>query len=299
MMFEWQKMQGTYRLSIGTETYEYKNVITDNGRLALLQAISGQKQGWATSIVAGIGNTVATASDDRLNYLVTGGDISTTIIDPVNEKLYFKTSLPLQDELTIYELGCYSSNTLSTQSSESGGGGILALFTTDNEWVDLDGTSQPDTDNNRIGKDSISYDLTASDTASGYLSYIADLLFIPTNATFKLAYYTTGITDLVISFRVDDSNYFSYDGLAVGNGYHVDSVLKSGLVATGTPSWSDIQSIQFDVTAGGSGGSVSLDALRYELPIIEESNLLSRVVLGTPIAKLPGVPLDIEYVLEV
>lgn len=299
MTYESQKIRGIYRITNGNTVSEYRNIITVNGRIALLTAISGQKQGWAESIVAGIGDTAASANDTALEYLVTGGDITTTIIDPVNEKLYFKASLPLQDELTIYEFGCYASDTLSTQSSESGGGSILVLFTTDTEWTDTSGTSVADTTNNRVGKDSISYTLAASAVGSGYLSYISDMTFIPTNAKFKLAYDSSGISDFVLRFKVDDTNYYEYDGYSVTDDYHIVSVLKSDFVAVGTPAWSDIQLVEIEATAGGSGGTISVDALSYELPITDASNLLSRVVLITPQEKLPGVPLDIEYLLEI
>jgi hypothetical protein len=299
MILGWQKMQGLYRITLGDKVYEYKNVITDIGRLGLLYAISGQRLGWATSIVAGIGNTAAASTDTGLEYLISGGDISTTIIDPVNEKLYFKSALPLQDEFKIYELGCYSSNTLSTQSSESGGGALIAILTSASNWNDTTGTHSLDTTNNRVGKDSIAYTISASASAEGHLDYIADLTSIPSNASFKFAYYVTGITDLVMRFKVDDSNYYEYDGWSVSNGYHISTALKSSFTSTGSPTWDQIQSIQIEITAGGSGGSVSLDAIRYELPLTTDSTLLSRVVLPTPQEKLPGVPLDIEYLLEI
>lgn len=296
----WQKMQGTYRITLGDDVYEYKNIITDVGRLGLLYAVSGQKQGWAESIVAGIGETAATDNDTGLEYLVSGGDITTTIVDPINEKLYFKASLPLQDELTIYELGCYSSNTLSTQNSDSGGGSVITTFTSISNWTDVDGTHTVDTTNNRIGKDSIGYTIASSDTASGYLTYIADISSIPSNATIKFAYYTSGVTDILLRFKVDDSNYYEYAGWSVTDGYHIGSALKSDFTITGSPTWDQIQAIEISVVAGGSGGTVSLDGIRYELPLVmaADSTLLSRVVLIDPQEKLPGVSLDIEYLLE-
>lgn len=291
-------MQGIYRITLGDKVCEYRNVITNTGRLGILRAISGQRQGWATAIVAGIGATAATANDTGLEFLYSGSDINATIIDPINEKLYFKASLPLEDEFTIYELGCYASNTLSTQSSESGGGSLLAAFTSDSVWTDLEGTHGTDLTNNRIGPDSISYAIAASASASGYLEYITDLLFIPTNATIKFAYYTTGIASIAVRFKVDDTNYYEYTGYPVTDGYHVGSALKSDYVAVGAPTWDQIQTLEIEATATIAGGSVSLDALRYEFPLSEESDLLSRVVLVTPQEKLPGVPLDIEYLLE-
>lgn len=291
-------MQGIYRIKVGDNVYEHHNVITESGELAILRAVSGQIKGWASSIVAGIGATTATSSDIGLDFIYSGGDISATIIDPINDKLYFKSSLPLQDEFTVYELGCYASNILTTQTSESGGGSLLMTFTSNTVWTDTDGTHTLDTDNNRIGLNSIAYTIAASDTAAGYVTYITDMSFIPNNATFKFAYFLDEIADITTRFKVDDSNYYEYAGWAVTDGYHIQSILKSDFVATGNPAWSQIQQLEIALTATASGGQASLDALRYELPLSGESQLLSRVVLTTPQEKLPGVPLDIEYLLE-
>lgn len=291
-------MQGLYRIKLGDKVYEQQNVITNSGRLEILRALSGQRQGWATSVVAGIGETSATSSDTALGFLYSGGDINATIIDPINEKLYFKSNLPLQDEFTVYELGCYSSNSLSTQSSESGGGSLLMSFTSSIPWIDTDGTHIEDTDNNRIGENSIGYTLTSSDTAAGHVTYISDLSFIPSNATFKLAYFTEEIADFILRFKVDDSNYYEYDGWSIADGYHIGTALKSDFVSIGSPSWNSIQQLEVSVEATVVGGSASIDGLRYELPLSADSQLLSRVVLTTPQEKLPGVPLDIEYLLE-
>ncbi len=292
-------MLGTYKIYKNGKLVECKNLITDSGNLGLLRVIAGQRKGWAAAIVGGIGNTAATTSDKQLEYPVTLGDISTTILDPVNNKIYFKASLPVQDECVIYELGCYASNITSTQTSESGGGIPLVTFTTDLLWIDVDGTSTADTTNNRVGKDSIQYVIGVSGTAKGYSSFVNDLSSLTLDTKFKLAYYTTGITDFILRFKVDDTNYYESDTWAVTNGYHIDVVEKSAFTATGTPAWSDIAFVEIEATAGGSGGSVSIDALRYDLTITDEGPLLSRVVLVTPTEKLPGVGLDLEYVLEI
>ena len=292
-------MKGTYNIVIGGKSYECENVITEAGRIAMLRAISGQKAGWAESIVAGVGETAASDSDTDLVFSVTGGDINATIIDPINEKLYFKTSLPLQDEVTIYELGCYASNTLTTQSSESGGGSLILILSGNTAWTDVDGSHTLDTTNARVDGESISYTIAASDAATGYASFVSDLSFVPDAGRFKLAYYCDEISTLTVRFKVDDSNYFESSAWSVAAGYNVDSVLKSAFTATGAPSWTGIQTLEFEIAATATGGQISLDALRYELPVSEESNLLSRVVLPEPQIKLPGVPVDVEYVLEI
>jgi hypothetical protein len=291
-------MLGIYRITIGNETYEYKNLITDAGRLGLLRTIAGQRNGWATSIGAGIGATAATTADTTLEFPVTGGDMSATIVDPVNEKIYFKSALPLNSQCRVYELGCHSTNVLSTRSSETGGGNLMVVFTSELPWVDVEGTVVSDITNNRVGLDSLAYDIPSSDTVKGYTSFINDLSHIPNTATFKFAYYCNNIADLVLRFKTDDSNYFEENGWTVTNGYNISSAAKSSFTVTGNPSWSDIQTLEVEVDSTASAGTISLDALRYDLPPGSESNLLSRVILTTPQDKFPGVPMDIEYMVE-
>lgn len=296
------KARGTYRITLGDEVYEFKNVITESGQVGLLRAISGQRQGWASSIVVGIGDTSALATDKSLAFLVSGADINATIVDPINGKLYLKTSLPLEAELMIYEFGCYASNTLSTQNSDSGGGGILAMITTESLWTDdagSDATFAADTNplHTRVGKDAIGYTLSAGETGKGALTFVKDLSFVPANAFINFAYYVNGITDLIMRFKTDDGNYYEADTWSVSNGYHIASVSKSAFTAIGSPSWSDVQTLEFEATST-AGGSVAFDAIRYELPVSEESDLLSRVAIVEPLEKVPGVSLDIEYLLE-
>lgn len=291
-------MQGIYKVIINNKVYEYRNLITNSGKLALLKAIAGDRKGWALSIVAGIGNTAAAITDKALEFPASGGDITTIITDPVNEKIYFKASLPVLDECTIYEFGCFSSPFTSIDRAENGGGMLLADISTVQEWTDVSGTHSADTVNSRIGQDALSYTITASGTVKGYARFLNDLSHVPADAQFKLAYFCENVSDLIIRFKVDDLNYYESDAWSVTDGYNVDMVQKSLFNAVGSPNWSDIQYLELEATATASAGTISLDALRYELPFTDASELLSRVVLITPQDKLSGLTLDIEYQLE-
>jgi hypothetical protein len=291
-------MQGTYKITIGDNTYKYKNIITNDGKLTLLNTIGGKRKGWANAIVVGIGSSAATVDDTALNFAVSGADTSMSIVDYVNEKVYFKASLPVNDNYTVYELGCHAGNIASAQRSSQTGGSLLAVFTTSvSLWTDVQGTSVSDTTNNRIGEDSISYSILAAGTAQGFMNLTNDFSQLPADTKFNFAYHCSNLADLILRFKVDDANYYESDAYSVANGYNISSVSKSAFVATGSPTWTDIRFFEIEATATGSPGSISIDALRYDLIGQTGEGLLSRVVI-TPDAKLIGVTMDVEYVLE-
>ena len=62
---------------------------------------------------------------------------------------------------------------------------------------------------------------------------------------------------------------------------------------------STIKTIKIDTT--GSNSSITVDAMRISLlaEVGDLSGLVSRSVLTTPIAKIYGTPLDIEYYIQI
>lgn len=291
-------MQGLYRIHVGDQTYEYKNLITDSGKLALLKAIAGKRTGWASSIVVGIGSAAATSADQSLQFTVSGAELNLAIVDPVNEKVFFKTSLPAVDDYSFYELGCHAGNFTTAQRSVETGGTLLMVFLTTAPWIDEIGTFVADTVHNRMGADSISYNILASATAKGGLNVVNDFSQLPASTKFKLAYYTSNISDLILRLKTDASNYYSCNTWTVTNGYNIDSAAKSDFVATGSPDWANIRFLEIEAIATGSAGVVSLDAFRYDLVGTSNEGLLSRVVISPAAVKSPGLPMDVEYELD-
>ena len=290
-------MQATYKLASVNGVYEAKNIITNAGRASILNAVAGKSVGFASSLVVGIGATAATVNDTQLEYAVGGNDINAIIADLVNEKLYFKATLPAADNYEIRELGCFATNYTGAQNSFGAGSIALVTFGENTIWLDDVGTSSLATTNNRIGISSIQY--ASFSTAKGHMVFQQNLDGLPSAATFDLAYYANGLTDLILRFKSDDSNYFQCNTWPITNGYNISKIAKSVFTATGSPTWDALNTLEIEAT--GSSAILSLDALRYTVPIVSEainSALLSRVVLTTPQQKLAGVSMDVEYMLE-
>ncbi len=291
-------MQGQYNIYLNDKIVYQKNIITSAGRLGALNAIAGKRNSFIESIVVGIGDTVATENDSDLVFEVGGANVGTVIVDPVNEKIYFKSVLPIGDQYEVHELGCYPTSITTAQNINTQASSLLLNFNSQTRWFDTQGTSTRETTNNRLDVDSIQYSMSASQTVKGYAGVNLDLSLLAENTEFSLAYYSNNLSDLIIRFKNDDSNYYSYDGLTISNGYNISQFLKSNFVSTGTPSWSSINSIAIEATATASPGTISLDGLRYSLSNGIENNLLTRAVLDTPIVKLAGITMDVEYVLS-
>jgi len=290
-------VRGTYKLTTQNGIVVAKNIITTAGKASILNAVAGKSVGFATSLVAGIGATTATVNDAELEYAVGGNDVNAVIADLVNEKLYFKATLPSTDNYEIRELGCFSTNYTGAQNSFGAGSISLVVFGENTPWMNDTGSFVLASTNNRIGTSSIQY--ASFSSVKGHAVFYQDLSIIPDNSTFDLAYYVNGVSDLILRFKTDDSNYFECATWPVTNGYNIAKIAKSTFTATGTPSWDNLTVLEVEAT--GSSATLSLDALRYTVPVVSEainSSLLSRVVLDTPQQKLAGVSMDVEYMLE-
>lgn len=289
-------MQGTYKIVQEGQVYYAKNVITTNGKTSILNAVAGKSAGFASSIIVGIGDTAATVNDTALEYAVGGNDVNAVIVDYVNEKIFFKATLPASDSYEIHELGCFSVNYTGAQNSFGAGNIALVNFDANLVWNDVTGTSTREPTHSRVGTVSVQYDSFSS--AKGWTDFFQDLSSLPSNATFDFAYYTNGASLVKLRFKNDDSNYFE-GTYTSSNGYHIVKVPLSSFTSTGNPTWSNLT--QLEVEAAGTTATIALDALRYTVPSQSEaidSSLLSHVILTTPQKKLPGVSMDVEYMLE-
>jgi hypothetical protein len=125
--------------------------------------------------------------------------------------------------------------------------------------------------------------------------------------TFTTIWDTNKPTSIEIRFVSDSSNYYAYNVPVTDilhtttSTYRVASIAKSLWVATGAPSWSMITSIE--VIAGRTSGASNLylDGIRIDDTdtINSDYSLVSRSVLTTPITKLTGSEMDIEYYVDV
>jgi hypothetical protein len=100
--------------------------------------------------------------------------------------------------------------------------------------------------------------------------------FTVVNATTGAATFTTGLASLELQ-------------------YQILSCAKDEILATGTPSWSNINKISITMTSTG----LVLDGIKFDDTDNVDINygLISRTALATPIQKSAGEPITIEYYL--
>lgn len=283
-------MQGLYKIYADGKIIEERNIITNAGKNLALNVMAGKAQSFINSIVVGIGDQAATVNDTNLQFMVGSASVTTTLVDPVNEKIYYKATLPDIDYYLISEIGCIANNNFVETNS-----GILFNFNGLATWTST-GTWSLQSANSRIDMNSISYSMN-NENILGSADFQTDMSLLDNNCGITFAYYTNGISGLTLGFLVDNDNYFYFNSWPTNNGYHVAKINKSDFLVHGAPNWNAIKTIS--VASGSTGvATLSLDAVRYDSPM-QSTNLLSRAVLSTPKQKLGGIQMDIEYVLDV
>lgn len=291
-------MQGLYNIyKDGLLISQHRNIITTQGKNRVRQILAGKATGFASSILVGVGATTPTVNDTALNFAVEGATILNTMVDDVNNKIFFKTSLPVDKQYKIYELGCFAAdgNTAKQYQQNS----LMITFGELTTWTDSSGTHSLNSTNTRVGASSIRYSLLASGVGRGSTPFQIGIDQLPPYTEFKVAYFANNIASLNVRFKTTDSDY--YEGTIVpgtNNAYNISSVLKSDFVATGAPSWSTITIIEVQATATGSAGIIDLDSIRYDVATTADSLLLSRALPASPVIKPAGSTMDIEYLLE-
>ena len=153
--------------------------------------------------------------------------------------------------------------------------------------------------NTRVGASSIRYSLLAAGIGRGSTPLQISLDQLPLNTVFKMAYFANNIADIKLRFKTTSSDYFEATVVpGTNNAYNISLINKSDFTETGSPLWSSITVIEIQSTATGSAGTIDLDAIRYDVPSISTSLLLSRALPASPVLKPAGSTMDVEYLLE-
>lgn len=292
-------MQGLYRIySNGYLIKEINNLITTQGKSRIRQILAGKTTGFASSILVGIGSTTPTVNDTELTFSVEGADILNTMVDDINNKVYFKTSLPVGSQYKIYELGCYAANVNTVKQYQQNS--LLLTLGELTTWTSSSGTHSLNSTNTRVGASSIRYSLLAAGVGTGSTPFQISLDQLPTNTVFKIGYFANNIASVKIRFKTTTADY--YEGTIVpgtNNAYNISTLNKSDFTETGSPTWSNITIVEIQTTATGSAGTIDLDSIRYDVPTNQDSSLLlSRALPAAPVIKPAGSTMDIEYLLE-
>lgn len=292
-------MKGTYRFyQEGELVGEAENLITTAGKSHIIKYLAGYVESISQGLAVGLGNTAAVVGDTSLAFEWTRVPIDLVSADHINTAIIFKGSIPNELSGSIYEMGLWSDfDSGNTYASRS----ILGFDSVSELWS----TGTWSTTTQRIGIDNLRLAPALSTTQTSSLqSLFLDLSGYSNIDEFRLAYNVNSafVSTAKIIFYTDVSNYYTYTITTPTAGYKITAFTKANCVTTGIPSWANITSIDVQVTstAGGSG-SIDFDGLRIEDKDLNSEIyvLVSRAVPASPIVKLPGLPLDFEYTLDV
>jgi hypothetical protein len=252
----------------------------------------------------GIGNTAESLGDTRLHLEAARAPVDVITYDFAANKLIFKAALPDEYIGKVYEVGLYS---LENDPAEFNSRFITTFDSATEDWLNVATGLDAAFDDTavRIGADSLQQAPTAFNTVTSSLANTQlDLSGFSGSDGFTFAYAVAdnNTNQIVFKFMTDASNYYSFSMGVQTSGYKIVQANKSAAVVTGTPNWANINEIQVATTAKSGGAtSVEFDAIRLEDK--DSTNLdyvlVGREVLVSPVTKVDGQPMNIEYSFDV
>jgi hypothetical protein len=305
-------LKGTYVFKQnGIEVGRSQNLITTNGRKVILQNLAGVKTEWASNLSIGAIPTAPTVNDVQLNYETGRYPVtlktyqSATLSTP--DLIIVRATLPTLMSANIYEVGIYPEN--STTSASNRNNNILVDFSDLTNWVvDLGSIATnsftPGADHSpRIGNYSVSLTQNTSmynNTFSLNFSDYSELDTMQILARNTVAGFLT--------MTVTDTDGFTADfvySLADSSDYQIltkafPATIKNAngdLLTLSTKALGPIKSIRFTTD---STAAVTIDAVKTSTLQELRSNdfIISKSILNTPIPKIYGTALDVEYYIE-
>lgn len=307
-------LKGTYVFyENGKEIHRQSNVITKFGKRFITNFVAGNISSSRKDMAFGIDSTSASENDTRLGFefyrlpILFGSTDIQTAAGVTTYSVVYKTTIPQDVVGEIYEVGLYPSNRSSINNFDS-------KFITDfDDLLDWEDSGQINplltTSNYRIGGNLLRMSANTS-SSKEYKASIPtlDLSGYSEADSIKLAYYRedANLTNIKVRLYSEDTKYYEVTVTPTsGTGYKISSdILFSTLLAGATspaPDITNINQIGIVVTAGSGGSTtVGLDGLRVndEDTFDPIFGLISRSVLATPISKVAGRQVDVEYRLD-
>jgi hypothetical protein len=264
-------------------------------------------------IAIGIGSSTPTENDTDLQFefyrsgvSLGSTDIQTnTSTGQTTYSVVYKTTLPTDVEGIISEIGIFP--TASAQNTDYSSR-YISSFEDISLWADSSG-NQPtkvSAPTPKIGSSYFSVSALSGQSKSYMLNTIFDISGYGVNDSISIAFYQSDLNlDYVyVRFYSSSINYkeirFAAD-TTIGNKIltsNLSSLFNSTFTSSGSTDFSSITIIEVGVKAKSSGSTnVLLDGLRLndDDRYNTQYGLISRSILTTPITKVLGVEMDIEY----
>lgn len=307
-------IKGTYVFyEDGKEIARRSNVITKFGKRFLTNFVAGNISVLGKDMAFGIDSTAANQDNTRLGFefyrlpVLFGSTDIQTDNSITTYAVVYKTTIPQDVVGEIYEVGLYPSNRISINNFDSK---FITDFDDVLDWEDSSGINPlTSTSNYRIGGNLLRMTAT-SGSSKEYKSTIPTLNLSGYSDldTIRLAYNREDANLSTIKVRLYSESSKYYEATitpSAGTGYKISSDIPlstffSGATSPG-PDVTNINQIGIVVTASGGGSTtVGLDGLRIndEDTFDPVFGMISRTNLVTPISKLAGRQVDVEYRLD-
>ena len=303
-------LKGTYiYYEDGQEIYRSENIITRYGKRFLTSFLAGRESFASKSMAFGIDSTAALDTNTRLGFEFYRAPVSfgSTDIQTVNDTttyaVVYKATIPQDVAGFITEVGIYPEFKESFSSYDSK---FIADFDNQLDWTNTPLITTADA---RIGQ----YLLGMSSNGTSAKEYktniqAMDLSGYSVNDTLKLAYVKNdaNLQNIIIKFYSSPADYYYVTVTPeTGTGYKLSSDITLNNLfsnsSTANVDPTNINQIGIVITpVSAQSTSVSLDGLRINDEDTFDPNfgLISRSVLPTPLVKLAGRQVDVEYRLD-
>lgn len=306
----------------GVEIYRSKNVITKFGKRFFTNMIAGNtsfnKQDIAIGI-AGSSDYAVSDSNSRLGFEFYRVPVSLGSIDITTTPSYtvvYKATIPQDVAGIIKEVGLYPGTRASVNNFDSK---FLSDFEVNYDWYDKDNvTLNPelsivaaDSSKPRIGSYFLKHNFVTGDTITTSREFkfntgSLNMSGYSVNDSLTLAYNRENSNSATIKIRFYSSltDYFEGTITPSGTGNQISTLSMANVFnnQVGTPDASEISAIGIRVTRSNAATNTSifLDGLRIndEDTFDPVFGLISRASLTTPLTKVAGRPVDIEYKLD-
>lgn len=292
-------------------------MITRFGKRYFTNMIAGNVTSLGKDVAIGIGSTSPSVNNSRLQFEwyrlpVSYGSTDIQTVDGVTTySVIYKTTLPQNIAGTISEIALYPDSRLSINEYD---GKFISDFTDNLTWSD-ELNQNP---NIEVNTDSVTYSkignsvlkmVAATDDPTEYANTesVLNLSGYSSADSITLAYYKydANLASIKIRLYTTDSDYYEYTISPVsGTGHKLQpDISLATLLANpvGSPNSASINKIGFLITpTTGNSTAVGMDGFRIndEDTFDPEFGIISRSVLSSPIIKLAGRQIDLEYKLD-
>ena len=297
-------------------------MITKFGKRFLTDYIAGNSDFNSKDLALGIATSSDLAVADtntrlgfefyRLPVNLTSINIEDDGLGGYNYYAIYKSTIPQDISGVITEIGLYPGVRKSTNFYDSK---FITSFENNTTWFDSSNLNPQLKVNTtspvftaKIGESMVQFDVATSSSKEYKNSIVSlDLSGYSVNDSLSIAYkkIDNNLSKIRVKFYSSDTQYYYADFTpASGSGDRIQNVSMStvfGNISASAPDPTNITKIGVEVTAGAGGAAtVYFDGLRIndEDTFDPQYGLIARSVLGTPLEKPSGRPVDIEYKLQ-